>query len=190
VIEIHGKRDCPFAWRVRIAANEKGLPFDWIPCDVPRPDPRAMENNPEQKSPKLVEDGFELTESLVILGYLDEAYPGRPLQALGARGRAQMRLRLRQLAKLEVLVGPGHPVDEKVRARAAEGHQALEQMLSDGRAFLGGLQPDLSDVAAWPFVSQLEEAGLPIPAPCPKAAAWWQRARGRQSLVATRPASP
>ena len=75
--EIHGKQDCPFAWRVRIVAREKGLPFEWIPFDVPRPDPRAEKNNPERKSPKLVEDGFQLTESLVIAEYLDEAYPDR-----------------------------------------------------------------------------------------------------------------
>src|SRR5205807_7686116 len=73
VIEIHGKRECPFAWRVRICAREKGLPFEWIPFDGPDPDPRAVRHKPEKKSPKRWEDGFELLESSVILRYLDEA---------------------------------------------------------------------------------------------------------------------
>src|SRR5512143_2894380 len=96
--EIHGLSECPFAWRVRVTAREKDLPFDWIPYDAPHPDPRAREHNPEKKSPKLVEEGFELIESLVICEYLDEAHPGRPLQALSARDRAQMRLRMKKLS--------------------------------------------------------------------------------------------
>lgn len=36
-IELHGRSKCPFAWRTRIAAFEKGVPFEWIPFDVPAP---------------------------------------------------------------------------------------------------------------------------------------------------------
>jgi len=35
--EIHGKRECPFAWRIRLTAREKRLPFEWIPFDVASP---------------------------------------------------------------------------------------------------------------------------------------------------------
>src|SRR5690242_18994150 len=87
------------------------------------------------KSPTLVEDGLELTESLVIIQYLDEAYPSRPLQALGVRERAQMRLRSYQLSPLE-------KEDE-----FAAGCEALERVLADDRTCLGGDGPDLSDVA-------------------------------------------
>ena len=185
--EIHGKRDCPFAWRVRVTAREKDLPFEWIPFDVPQPDPRAMANNPDRKSPLLVEDGFQLVESLVIAGYLDEAYPGRPLQALGARERAQMRVRSRELAKLEVHVEPGHPATDEIRARVTRGYEALERMLADGRQWLGGSGPDLSDVAVWPFLWKLDEAGLRIPEPLRKAGAYWKLARERESLLETKP---
>ena len=185
--EIHGRNECPFAWRVRVAAREKDLPFEWIPFDVPDPDPRARANNPEQKSPKLVEEGFALIESLVIIGYLDEAYPGAELQALGARERAQMRVRTRELARLEVHVGPGHPADDAARAKVWEGFQALDRMLEDGRKWLGGSRPDLSDIAAWPFLSTLDDADLRIPASLRHAAAYWERARTRESLLSTRP---
>ena len=165
--EIHGKHECPFAWRVRITAREKELPFEWIPFDGAHPQ--------EWKSPTLIEDGFESTESLVIIQYLDEAYPGRPLQALGARERAQMRLRISELSVLE---------DE---AKAAAGYEALDRMLADGRAWLGGNSPDLSDIAAWPFLAQLEKGGQGIPESLKCATAYWTRARDRESLVTTRP---
>ena len=188
MLQIHGKKDCPFAWRVRITAREKELPFVWIPFDVPDADPRARSRNPERASPKLVEDGFELTESLVIDLYLDEAYPGRPLQALSARERALMRLRTLALSKLEAHVAPDHPATDEVRRNAADAYEALERMLSDGRQWLGGSEPDLSDIAAWPFLWTLHENGLPLPPAASRAAAYWDRARGRKSLTATRPA--
>src|SRR5438105_4044304 len=113
---IRGKHECPFAWRVRIAAREKDLPFEWLPFD---------DDGTTWKSPTLVEDGFQLTESLVIIQYLDEAYPSRPLQALGARERAQMRLRMHELAALET--------DD----RFAAGYEALDRMLAGEALWLG-----------------------------------------------------
>jgi glutathione S-transferase len=162
---IHGKRECPFSWRVRIAAREKDLPFEWLPRD-------------EGKSPRLVEDGLELTESLVIIGYLDEAYPGRPMQALGARERAQMRLRTCELTALE---------NDEEREKIAAGYEALERMLADGRDVLGGSGPDLSDVAVWPFLAHLDGAGQQIPEHLRRATAYWTRVRDRDSIVSTRP---
>lgn len=183
--EIHGKSECPFAWRARIVAREKGLPFDWIPFDVERPDPRAAQHNAEQKSPRLVEDGFELTESLVIVEYLDEAFAEPHLSALGARERAQMRLRMKQLAKLEVHAQP--ELDEKSRSKVRAGWAELDRMLADGRQWLGGSGPDLSDVAVWPFLALLEKYGHPIPPDFKHAAAYWSRAKDRDSLSSTRP---
>jgi glutathione S-transferase len=158
---IRGKRECPFAWRVRIAAREKDLPFEWMPFD---------EGDTRWKSPTLVEDGFELIESLVIIQYLDEAYPGRPLQALGARERAQMRLRMSELAGLE--------------NEFTSGCEMLERMLADGRTWLGGDGPDLSDVAIWPFLAQSERD---IPAQLKRVKTYWSRVRDRDSITSTRP---
>ena len=181
MIEIHGKCECPFAWRVRICAREKALPFEWIPFDGPDPDPRAMRHNPEKKSPKLWEDGFELLESSVILRYLDEAYPDKPLQALGARDRALMGMRLRQIGGLEA-----HPPEIPPEPKKLERSFAvLDKALSDGRAFLGGTGPDLSDVAAWPFLLLLDKAGYPPQGSHLKA--YWDRIRERDPLLATRP---
>ena len=181
MIEIHGKRECPFAWRVRICAREKQLPFEWLPFDVPDADPRAAQRNPEKKSPKLWDDGFELVESHIILQFLDEAHPANELQPLGARPRAQMRLRMCQLEKLEAHP-PEHPADEK---RLARGFETLERTLIDGRAFMGGTGPDLSDIAVWPFLWVLEKAGFPPRGQRSKE--YWERVRERESVVLTRP---
>jgi glutathione S-transferase len=181
--EVHGKRECPFAWRVRIVAREKELPFEWIPFDAPNPDPRAARNNPEKKSPKLVEDGFSLIESVAIAAYLDEAYPGVPLQALGARERAQMRVRISQLAALEVHAQP--QMEAKALEKVGQGYETLDRLLADGRQWLGGSKPDLSDVVVWPFLILLDQYRHSPDQP--RLQAYLSRVKDRESLTNTRP---
>ena len=174
MLEIHGKRQCPYAWRVRLVAHEKNIPYEWLPLDVADPDPRVQQHNPEQKSPLVWQDGFQLTESLVIAQYLDEAHFEKTLQALSARERARMRLRLHELEALQQ------------HDTALLGYEVLEAGLAEGRQFLGGSGPDLSDVCAWPFLWNLA-AKLPVPERLPRARAYVSRIRERESVLATQP---
>ena len=91
MLEIHGKRECPFAWRVRLVAREKGAPFEWVPYDMTSPDARARQHNPERRSPLLWDAGFTLSESMVIAEYIDETCPGRALLPTDPRQRARAR---------------------------------------------------------------------------------------------------
>jgi len=188
MLEIHGKKDCPFAWRVRLTAREKGAAFEWIPFDVPSPDARAAAHNPEKKSPLLWDAGFALIESLVIAEYLDESCAsGRPLLPEDAKERARMRVLLSTLAK-KLEVAPSHAKDrQRALDKVHDGHAALDQALSDGRRWLGGDRPLLPDLMLWPFLSLQERDGAPIPSGLPRAAAYWSRAKDIPSLTATRP---
>jgi len=187
MLEIHGKRDCPFAWRVRLTARHKGIEFEWLPDDVPAPDPRTAEHNPERKSPLRWEDGFALAESLVIVQYLDESREGRRLLPENARDRARARLLLATLVpKLEIV--PGHAKSREAAMRKVrEGHAALNRTLSDGRIWLGGDQPMLADLMIWPFLALQERDGAGISAELAQARAYWSRASELESLRATRP---
>jgi len=87
MLEIHGKQECPFAWRVRLTAREKGIAFEWIPHDARSPDPRASQHNPQQRSPLLWDEGFPLVESLVIVSRTTRKGGRRDSGALAARVR-------------------------------------------------------------------------------------------------------
>lgn len=186
-IEIHGRVGCPFAWRARLVAAEKGVPFDWIPFDVDAPDPRAAAHNPERKSPLLVHDTLTTPESEVIAWYLDEAFDGPRLQPSDAQGRARMRLTIAGLAGVSP-GGPSNvPISAESMARIERGTALLEEALADGRAFLGGDTPSLADLLVWPMVHALERKGVTFGDDRPRARAWWARAQKRPSFVATRP---
>jgi glutathione S-transferase len=185
--EIHGKRECPFAWRVRLAAREKGVPFEWIPFDVRSPDARALHHNAERRSPLLWEAGFTLEESLVIAQYIDESVEGRPLLPADPKERARARSMLARLVP-ELEAAPGHADDRDAEAaRAHRGQRALDAALGDGRAWLGGELPLLPDLMIWPFLCLQERDGAPIPAELARARSYWKRAKELSSFVATRP---
>jgi len=85
------------SYRVRIALNLKGLPYEAIPIHLSKdggtqnqPDFKAL--NPQGLVPVLDdEEGHTLTQSLAIMEYLEAKYPGVPLLPRDELERAQVR---------------------------------------------------------------------------------------------------
>lgn len=156
-----------YAHRVLWAAHEKGLVADGtiVPEDLPLPAPEwyTKEVNPRAEVPALrLTDGSALAESLVILSYLDEAFPAtRPLQPKDAKDRAVGRLYVADfdafIADVDALLGEADASKRPQLAKAVEADVTyLERALtakSDGPFFLGS---ELSwvDVATVPFVDK------------------------------------
>lgn len=187
VIEIHGRVGCPFAWRARLAAAEKGLSFDWIPFDAEKPDARA-ERNPARRSPLLIHGEVQVTESIVIAQYIDEAFPGPALMPAQPAPRAQARIDIAELQKLEADTRPGVVPSPELRSRVGQAYELLDKKLRDGRAWLGGETPNLADLMIWPFLSGLQlRLGLTVPAELQRARAYWQRVTERPSFRSTQP---
>ena len=84
----------PYAWRVWLALEHKGISYElrtmsFSAGDLRKPEYRAI--NPRGKVPVVVDDGFALYESVAILEYLDERYPGTKLFPGDVRQRALVR---------------------------------------------------------------------------------------------------
>ena len=84
------------AYRVRIALGLKGLPFDYVSVHLNRNggeqfQPDFSGRNPQQLVPVLSDGEFDVSQSLAIIEYLDEAHPGAPLMPATAQARARVR---------------------------------------------------------------------------------------------------
>jgi len=82
---------CPYCARVRIALAEKGLEYETVEIDLSDRPPWVYELNVTGRVP-ILDDGFVLPESEVIMAYLDERYPEQPLLPAAPGERARARL--------------------------------------------------------------------------------------------------
>jgi maleylacetoacetate isomerase/maleylpyruvate isomerase len=82
------------SFRVRIALNLKGVPFEYLPVVLTKNEQLADDYtrmNPAQLVPVLVDGERRLTQSLAIIEYLEEKYPQPPLLPHDPELRAYVR---------------------------------------------------------------------------------------------------
>ena len=98
------------AYRVRIALNLKGLPFETMPVHLlqdggQQHTPEFNDLNPQELVPVLLHGSRILRQSMAIIEYLDETHPNPPLLPADPLGRARVRA-LAQTVACEI-----HPVN-------------------------------------------------------------------------------
>ncbi len=94
MLELYHSINSVCAQKVRIALAEKGLSYEehLMTLGGDQFDPAYMKLNPNAVVPTLIHDGQPIIESSIILYYLDEAFPERPLMPRAPLGRAKVRL--------------------------------------------------------------------------------------------------
>lgn len=88
------------AQKVRVTLAEKGLEWTSHHLDLRAGDqqkPEYLKLNPRGVVPTLVDNGKVVRESTVIMEYLEDEYPDRPLRPADSHGRAKMRLWTKRL---------------------------------------------------------------------------------------------
>ena len=98
------------AYRVRIALNVKGLPFETVPIHLTKDggrqhSPEFHAVNPQERVPVLALPGDVLLQSLAIIEYLDEVHPDPPLLPADPIHRAKVR------AVAQVIACDIHPLN-------------------------------------------------------------------------------
>jgi glutathione S-transferase len=83
---------CPYCARVRLALAEKELDYETVEVDLGDRPQWLLELNPPSGRVPVLDDGFTLPESGVIMAFLEERYPEHALLPADPVERAQARL--------------------------------------------------------------------------------------------------
>ena len=173
------------AFRVRIALNLKGQPFEVVSTDLIKGeqfDPEYLKINPQGVVPALItDDGDTLTQSMAILEYLDEVYPEPALLPADAAARARVRaLCMILVADMHPLVVPrirkyvtqdlGHSEEELgawIGNWTTKGLEAIEKHLAeDGHSgtYCEGDQVTMADLCLVPQIGAAVLFKIPLDA--------------------------
>ena len=171
------------AYRVRIALNLKGLPYESVPVHLLRDGGEQHSAdyarlNPAELVPTLVDGECALGQSLAIIEYLDEVHLIPPLLPGNALARARIRALAQSIAcdmhplnNLRVLqyLSREHQLDEAAKATWVRhwitlGFTALEAQLQhvSTSVFCHGDTPTLADCCLVPQLFNARRFATPL----------------------------
>uniref|UniRef100_A0ACD5YBW9 Uncharacterized protein n=1 Tax=Avena sativa TaxID=4498 RepID=A0ACD5YBW9_AVESA len=148
----------PFALRVRLALNMKGLDYEYMEEDIDNKSQLLLESNPvTRKLPVLIHNGVPICESLAILEYIDEIFRATGPSLLPANPYERAMARFWATYIDNKLVAPwlkmfrANTGREKAEAMTdtVEAVETLERVLSKGKLrkpFFGGDDAGYVDV--------------------------------------------
>ncbi|PON36112.1 S-crystallin [Parasponia andersonii] len=91
-VNLHGHWASPFSCRVLWALSLKGIPYVYIEEDLRNKSKLLLQYNPvHKKIPVLVHGGKPICESMIIMEYIDEKWPHKPLLPKDPYARALAR---------------------------------------------------------------------------------------------------
>ncbi|HUP97966.1 MAG TPA: glutathione S-transferase family protein [Usitatibacter sp.] len=159
----------PYSWRVWLALEAKGIPYELKVLSFQAQDTRKPEFvalNPRHTVPTIVDDGYAVWESMAIVEYLDERFTSGPKLYPGdARARARIRRLIREAEQHvgvesidpitdEYFGKDGAPPDlEKVdKAKATLAHE-MEYFANELKGkYFGGDAIDALDLVLYPWI--------------------------------------
>lgn len=186
----------PNSRRVWITLLEKELEFELVEVklDGEQFQPEYLALNPFHHIPVLVDDGFNIVESLAILDYLEAKHPKPAMMPTDAKEKAIVRMV--QLVSVNELLPAAYPLlplmlglpegdpekIEQAQQKVATVLKFFENLLD--RPYFGSQSLTLADVVAGSIIPWLPRVGVSL-SDYPKLNAWCERLMARKAWQTT-----
>uniref|UniRef100_A0A2P2JJ80 Glutathione S-transferase n=1 Tax=Rhizophora mucronata TaxID=61149 RepID=A0A2P2JJ80_RHIMU len=182
----------PFGMRVRIALEEKGVKYEYREQDLRNKSSLLLQMNPvHKKIPVLIHNGKPVSESLIVVQYVDEVWKDKgPLLPSDPYERAQARF-WADFVDMKIY-GLGSKTwqtkgeeQEAAKKELIECLKLLEKELGD-KPYFGGETLGYVDVTLVPFYTWFyayeKEGNFSIETECPKLIEWANRCLQKESV--------
>ena len=203
---VYGPAGSTYVWSARLALCEKGVTHELVevPLGAHREAPH-LARQPFAKVPAFEHDGFALYETQAIIRYVDERFPGTPLQPEDVHEWSRMN---QLIGIVDAYAWPsiagiilynrmlvprqGGLADEAAIAaalpRARLCLSEIDRLMAEHR-FLTGAHVSLADLLAIPILYYFGTVadGRPLMAEHPKLEDWVRHMAERQSFRVTKP---
>ncbi|GAO47059.1 glutathione-S-transferase [Saitoella complicata NRRL Y-17804] len=154
---------CPFVARVWITLEERKIPYHYVEINPYKKDPEFLKLNPKGLVPALEHHGKALYESLVLIDYIEDAFPDHPNSLLpplsDPYGRAFARLWTDFISKsvIPTFFRLVQAQEDSARNTAREDFVKALKQLTEKRTgpFFLGEKLGLVDVAIAPWLERL-----------------------------------
>ncbi len=177
---LHSYRRCPFAIRVRMVLEEKGIPYSVVEESLRSPSPELLRVNPSGKVPVLLVDGVAMPESAVITAWLEEKFPA---PSLGSPGEWTSWCDNSLKPDLDLFKYKFAESDQDALLERLRWHLGKIESAVFSNEFLMGASFTLADIHVFPFYRQLRKCeGYAEYFTFPKADAWLERIMARASF--------
>ncbi|KAK8967807.1 putative glutathione S-transferase GSTU1 [Platanthera guangdongensis] len=188
----------PFGQRCRIALAEKGVEYEYQEENLSAKSELLLKSNPiHKKIPVLLHGGKPVCESLIILRYIDEVWPGKSsFLPSDPNARAHALFWADYVDRKVYECGTrlwkmsGEALDA-AKKEFVEILKTLEAELGDKKYFTGGDVFGLVDIALAPFTSWFYTyeaySGVRMEEESPKLVKWAERCKERESVAKTLP---
>ena len=186
-----------FGMRVRLALAEKGIDYEYSEQDLREKSPLLLQMNPvHKKIPVLIHNGKPICESLIIVQYIDEAWPDKalllpshPYQRAQARFWADYIEQKLYMTSRKTWTTKGEEL-EAAKKDFIGCLKVLEGELGH-KKFFGGDSFGYVDIALLPYTTWFKAyetfGNMNIGAECPKLMEWVKRCMEKPSVSKTLP---
>ncbi len=201
---VYGPAGSTYVWSARLALAEKGVTHELVPVPFGAHREAAhLARQPFAKVPAFEHDGFALYETQAIIRYVDERFPGAPLQPEDVHQWSRMN---QIIGIVDAYAWPsiagailynrmlvprlgGVPDEAAIAGRPTAGGAVPlgDRAVDGGLPFLAGEHLSLADLMVIPllhYFANVPEGRAPLAAH-PKLEAWRRHMEARQSFHVT-----
>ena len=204
---VYGAARSPYVWSVRLALAEKGVAHELVSVEPSefRSEPH-LSRHPFGRIPAFEHDGFALYETQAIMRYVDERFPGTPLQPEDVHEWSRMN---QIIGIVDAYASPsiaetilfnrilvprflgGTPDEAAIAAAVPRARLCLAEIdrLMEDHRFLAADFVSLADLMVIPllyYFSNVPDGRAPM-AEHPKLQTWIRHMETRQSFQVTKP---